>query len=122
MCVGYESSLCLYFTKFLIQHVLSNVLLFFINFLRYFSFTFCFLEFGPLLSHIKTKPQLSFAASVLKDVTNFLPIYFSTLWSLLLWETGFSNNKEIFPSKKQRVLPFTYNPMIFRSSVVLHLI
>ena len=35
-----------------------------------FLFKFCFPEFKPLLSNIRTKNQLSFAASVLKDLTN----------------------------------------------------
>ena len=54
--------------------------------------TLCFLhELGLFSPNIETKPQLSFAASVLKDVTNFWTKYLSTIWSILLWETGFSN-------------------------------
>ena len=35
---------------------------------------------------------------------------------------GKRNIKEIFPYQKQCVFLFTYNPMIFKNSVVLHLI
>ena len=44
-----------------------------------FFLRFCFDEFGLLLSNVDTKPQF-FAASVLKDLTIFLPKYFSPIW------------------------------------------
>ena len=69
-------------------------------FLRCFVCSFCFHELVPLVSNMKTKPQLAFAASVLKDISNFLPGHFSTIWSLFLWETGFSIFQEDIPLQK----------------------
>ena len=49
----------------------------------------------------ETKLQLSsFAALVLKDLTNFLPKLFNTICSLFLWETEFSKFQENFPLQK----------------------
>ena len=48
-------------------------------------------KLGPLTSYNETKPQLYFAAPLREVVAVFLPKNFSTIWSLLLWEAGFSN-------------------------------
>ena len=64
----------------------------------FFSFSFLsffFNELGPLLSFIEAKPQLSFNASVLKDVTDI-----SAIWSLLLWKAGFAIFQGKFPLRK----------------------
>ena len=74
------------------------------SFVRFFVLRFCFYESETPIFNIETKPQLSFAASVLKDVTNVLPKYFSTVWSFLLWGIGFLNLWGNFTQKKRRVL------------------
>ena len=81
--------------------------------LTFFLRRLCFHDFGPPNCYIETKPQLSFAASVLKDKTNFLLKNFSTSWSLL---------RKISAIKSNAFFPFTYNPMIFKIPVVLQLI
>ena len=67
-----------------------------------------------IISNVETKLQMSFAASVLKGVKNFLPKYFSTIWLLFLWETGFSNLHGNLLLENQRFPPFSYNRTIFR--------
>ena len=53
------------------------------------SLDFVSISLGPFFIG-KTKLQWSFAASAMKDLTNYLPKHFNTICSIILWETGFS--------------------------------
>ena len=78
------------------------------SFFRSFCFKLCFHYFEFLISKIKTKLQLSFTASVLKDVTNFQPIYcqlsvlFGHYWSGNLDRRA---HKEFFLIKSNAFFP-----------------
>ena len=78
----------------------------------------CFQEVGPLISEIKTKPQLYFAASFLKDVK----ILLHQLVTPSLGNWFFKILGEIFLDKKQRVLTLhlKYNYCSKLSSVTSH--
>ena len=61
----------------------------------------------------ETKLQLSFAALVLKDLTNFLPKHFNTICSLFLWETGFSKSSGNIPLQKATYFSFYFYFYVF---------
>ena len=88
-----------------------------------FRFNLCLYELGLSVSNIKTNFHLSSAASVLKDVSNVSPQLRCelsvVLGHYLIGDWDCRNFKEILPDKKQRVLPYSYNPMFFTTSAKL---
>ena len=57
-------------------------------------------QFWIPIANVSVTLQLSFAALVLKDLTNALPKHFNTICSLFLWQAEFSKFQESFSLQK----------------------
>ena len=114
---------CFLFIKFLLGDVLYDFfVIHWFTLSRNFS-KICSHKRGP--QNIKAKLQQKFGASVLSFIRKWPPrivVSFQYNLMFLYRKLVFRNVKEIFAVENQRVLPSTYNSMIFKNSVVLFLV